>query len=156
VHHVDLDLDTTTGIRFHFGELAISTPWRAAQVLVIGVRPETLRLWQRLTLASVLWHHSNARLPRRLEACIATVLMTPRLHGIHHSTRAAEMASNWSSGLTVWDRLHGTLRGDVPAETLTIGVEGYADPSDVALPRLLTMPFARAQASERDPAADSR
>src|SRR5688572_13732556 len=134
VHHVDLDLDASTAIRFHFGELAISTPWRVAQVALIGVRPRTLELWQRLTLASILFHQSDVRLPMRLETLLSAVLVTPRLHGIHHSNRGDEMASNWSSGLAIWDRLHGTYRDDVPQSVLTIGVEGFDEPSQVALP----------------------
>ncbi|MEO8227802.1 MAG: sterol desaturase family protein, partial [Gemmatimonadota bacterium] len=35
VHHADLDLDATTALRFHFGELAISVPWRAGQIALI-------------------------------------------------------------------------------------------------------------------------
>ncbi len=150
VHHVDLDLDASTAIRFHFGELALSTPWRAAQVALIGVRPETLQLWQQLTLLSVIFHHSNLRLPPRLERLLSCVVVTPWLHGIHHSNDGEEMGSNWSSGLTIWDRLHGTLRRELRKQPLTIGVEGISDPSQVTLPRVLAMPFARAQAAERD------
>jgi sterol desaturase/sphingolipid hydroxylase (fatty acid hydroxylase superfamily) len=156
VHHVDLDLDATTAIRFHFGELALSTPWRAAQVLLLGIRPETLQLWQRLTLASILFHHANVRLPPNVERALARYVVTPRLHGIHHSNDGDQMASNWSSGLTLWDRLHGTLRTDVPQEALTIGVEGVSDPTQVTLPRILAMPFASAHARDRGDAAVSR
>ncbi len=145
VHHVDLDLDASTAIRFHFGELSLSTPWRAAQVRLIGVRPDVLHLWQRLLLASIVFHHSNMRLPRRMEAVLSWLIVTPRLHGIHHSSRGEEMNSNWSSGLSIWDRLHRTFRDDVAQERIRIGVEGYDTPPDVALPRLVAMPFVRAQ-----------
>lgn len=47
--------------------------------------------------------------------------MTPRLHGIHHSMLREERDSNFSSGLSVWDYLHGTIRTDVPQERITIG-----------------------------------
>ena len=144
VHHVDLDLDASTAVRFHFGELSLSTPWRAAQVRWIGVRPEVLHLWQQLLLASIVFHHSNVRLPSRLERLLAWVIVTPRLHGIHHSSRAEEMNSNWSSGLSLWDRLHRTFVSDVPQDAIRIGVDGYDTPSDVTLPRLVTMPFERA------------
>lgn len=156
VHHVDLDLDASTGVRFHFGELAISTPWRAAQVVLIGVRPATLEAWQRLTLASVLFHHSNVRLPRRLETTLSRIVVTPRLHGIHHSRRPDEMASNWSSGLALWDLLHRTWRDDVPPETISVGVEEVRDPDQVTLPRLLAMPFASVHARDRGDESVSR
>jgi sterol desaturase/sphingolipid hydroxylase (fatty acid hydroxylase superfamily) len=141
VHHVDLDLDASTALRFHFGELALSAPWRLAQVAAIGVTPGTLRLWQHALLVSILFHHSNLRLPPRVERVLSMVFMTPRLHGIHHSDREDERDSNWSSGLTVWDWLHGTLRTDINQQAIRIGVEGYQDPDDVTLPRILAMPF---------------
>ena len=141
VHHVDLDLDASTAVRFHFGELTLSIPWRAAQVALIGVSPRDLRLWQQALLVSILFHHSNLRLPPRLERALAAFVMTPRLHGIHHADEESVRDCNWSSGLTIWDRLHGTFRDDVPQPAITIGIAGYAHPEDVTLPRILEMPF---------------
>jgi sterol desaturase/sphingolipid hydroxylase (fatty acid hydroxylase superfamily) len=94
VHHVDLDMDTTTALRFHFVDMAISVPWRAAQVVACGASPRALRLWQGFFFASVLFHHSNLRLPLWLERRLARVLTTPRLHGIHHSAVYGETNSN--------------------------------------------------------------
>ena len=141
VHHVDLDLDASTAVRFHFGELILSVPWRAAQVAVIGVGPHTLTLWQSLTLLSVLFHHSNVRLPERVEWVLGWLLVTPRMHGIHHSTDPADVNANWSSGLSVWDRLHGTLRLDVAQDQIRIGVPGFESRRDVALARIVGQPF---------------
>ncbi|MEO6865913.1 MAG: sterol desaturase family protein [Gemmatimonadaceae bacterium] len=141
VHHVDLDLDASTALRFHFGELAASVPWRAATILLVGVTPRSLALYQRLLMASVMFHHSNVKLPRKIERWLGRLIMTPRLHGIHHSAAADEVNSNWSSGLIFWDLLHGTLRSDVAQAGITIGISGYQDPRDVTLPRILEMPF---------------
>lgn len=141
VHHADLDLDVTTAARFHFGEFIASVPWRAAQILLIGVSPRALSHWQRLTMISVLFHHSNVRLPIRLERLLSLFITTPRLHGIHHSIVSEEQNSNWSSGLTIWDRLHGTYRANVPQAEITIGVPAYREPEDVTLPKSLAMPL---------------
>jgi sterol desaturase/sphingolipid hydroxylase (fatty acid hydroxylase superfamily) len=141
VHHIDRDLDASTAIRFHFGEMAMSVPFRATQILVIGTSPQALEAWQTLLFASILFHHSNVRLPLRFERWIAHLVVTPRLHGIHHSTRDEEVNSNWSSGLTVWDWLHGTLRTDVPQEEITIGVPGFDQPEQVTLPKIMALPF---------------
>jgi len=141
VHHADLALDSSTALRFHFGEFLASVPWRAAQVVVIGASPRAMRAWQRLTVLSVLFHHSNVRLPLWLERQLARVVMTPRLHGIHHSVVVSEQDSNWSSGLTLWDRLHGTYRANVPQDDIEIGVAAYRGPEDVSLPRSLAMPL---------------
>jgi sterol desaturase/sphingolipid hydroxylase (fatty acid hydroxylase superfamily) len=63
------------------------------------------------------------------------------MHGIHHSIVREETDSNWSSGLTVWDRLHSTLRLDVPQDEITIGVPAYRSPEELELPTLLKLPF---------------
>jgi sterol desaturase/sphingolipid hydroxylase (fatty acid hydroxylase superfamily) len=141
VHHVDLDLDTTTGLRFHFGELAMAAGFRALQVLLLGVDRDTLRIWQQLLFLSVVFHHSNLALPVEVEARLNRLLVTPRMHGIHHSTRADETDSNYSSLLSCWDRLHRSLRLDVPQGDVTIGVPGFSKPEDVTLERSLTLPF---------------
>jgi sterol desaturase/sphingolipid hydroxylase (fatty acid hydroxylase superfamily) len=141
VHHVDLDLDSTTGLRFHFGELAMAAGFRALQILLLGVDRETLRLWQQMLVISVVFHHSNLELPVATEAQLNRMVVTPRMHGIHHSTRADEMDSNFSSLLSCWDRLHSSLRLDVPQDAVTIGVPGFLRPEDVTLERSLTLPF---------------
>jgi sterol desaturase/sphingolipid hydroxylase (fatty acid hydroxylase superfamily) len=143
VHHVDRDLDASTALRFHAGELALSIPWRAMQIAAIGVPPDALRLWQNIVLLSILFHHSNVKLPITVERLMARFVVTPRLHGIHHSSVPEEMDSNWSSGLTMWDYLHGTLRVDVPQQAITIGVAAYSAPADVTLAKSLALPFIR-------------
>ena len=140
-HHVDLDLDTSTALRFHFGELGIATGWRVLQVTLIGVSPLSLSVWQTFVLLSVIFHHSNVQLPLELEKKLNRIFVTPRMHGIHHSIVKEETNSNWSSGLTVWDWLHGTLRLNVPQGEITIGVPAYQKPEEVELARVLEMPF---------------
>lgn len=137
-HHSDLDLDTSTGIRFHFLEFLASVPWRSAQVLAIGVSPEALRLWQQLTLAEVLFHHSNVRLPLEVERWLSRFVVTPRLHGLHHSVVRDERDSNFSSGLTLWDRLHGTGNFDLERH-VRIGLPEHGRPQ--TLVETLVLPF---------------
>ena len=141
VHHVDRDLDASTALRFHFGEMALSVPYRAVQVVIAGADPFALWLWESILLVSILFHHSNARLPIAFERVLVRLVVTPRMHGIHHSDRLDEANSNWSSLLSVWDALHRTLRLDVPQKDVVIGVPAYAAPADVTLGKSLTMPF---------------
>lgn len=124
VHHSDQDLTLSTGIRFHVGELFFSLFWRAGQILIFGVKLETLRLWQTITLIEILFHHSNLRLPLPLERILQKFIVTPRMHGIHHSIRKEETNSNYSSILTVWDWLHGTLSPKLDDPELQIGLPG--------------------------------
>lgn len=141
VHHADLDMDASTGLRFHFGEMACSVIWRAVQIFLIGVSTRALSVWNMLLLIEVMFHHSNVRLSRRVERILGRFIVTPRMHGIHHSIRRDEMDSNWSSGLSVWDRLHRTLRLGNNSRALTIGLPDLREPCQVALPKLIAMPF---------------
>ena len=143
VHHSDRDLDVSTALRFHAGEMVFSVLWRAALILLLGIRPSTLAVWHTLLFVSVLFHHSNLRLPLALERALGVLLVTPRLHGIHHSVVSAEMNSNLSSGLTLWDRLHRTLRTDVRQESITIGVADVSTPEALRLRSLILRPFVR-------------
>jgi sterol desaturase/sphingolipid hydroxylase (fatty acid hydroxylase superfamily) len=141
VHHIDLDLDASTALRFHALDMVISAPWRAAQVALIGLSPRALRIWQAFFFLSILFHHSNLRLPRLWERRLASILTTPRMHGIHHSTVRDQTNSNWSSGFSLWDHLHGTFRFDVDQDEIMIGVPAYRDPHETALVPSLAMPF---------------
>jgi sterol desaturase/sphingolipid hydroxylase (fatty acid hydroxylase superfamily) len=143
VHHIDRDLDTSTALRFHVGELALSIPVRAAQMVIIGVSPEALWLWQTILFGSILFHHANVRLPLRVERVLVRLIVTPRMHGIHHSDRLNETNSNWSSLLSWWDYLHRTILLSVPQPEITIGVPAYAKASDVTIGKMLLLPFIR-------------
>lgn len=142
-HHVDLDMDTSTAVRFHFGEMLLSVPWRAAQILLLGVSRKALFAWQTFTLVEIMFHHSNVRLPPGLERRLGSIVVTPRMHGIHHSIVEIERNSNWSSGLSIWDRVHGTLRRDVPQDEIVIGLPARRSPREVTLGKALEMPFRR-------------
>jgi sterol desaturase/sphingolipid hydroxylase (fatty acid hydroxylase superfamily) len=141
VHHTDLDLDVTTAFRFHFGEITLSTVYRVAQVLVIGVHPALLLAYEIVLDAATEFHHSNARLPLPLERMLNRVLVTPRMHGIHHSIVERETNSNWSVIFCWWDRVHRTLRLDIPQADITIGLPAYRERRELTFPALLAMPF---------------
>jgi sterol desaturase/sphingolipid hydroxylase (fatty acid hydroxylase superfamily) len=143
VHHVDRDMDASTAFRFHFGEQALSVGYRILQVAVLGADPVSLWIWQGLLSVSVVFHHSNSRLPVGLEKILCRIIVTPRMHGIHHSNYRNEANGNWSSLLSAWDYLHGTVLLGVPQDAITIGVPAYGREEDVTLGKILAMPFRR-------------
>lgn len=140
VHHVDADMDASTALRFHFIDMLVSLPWRALQVRASGIDASTLNAWERFFALSILFHHSNLRFPAGWDRVLANLLTTPEMHGIHHSARLEEQHRNWSSGLSMWDRLHGTL-DQVPQPPLRIGVDDPSAESDIALIPALRSPF---------------
>lgn len=141
VHHIDREMDVSTALRFHFGEIAISVPFRIGQVVLIAPSRMSFALWQMFLMICILFHHSNVRLPIALERRLARLVITPRLHGIHHSIAVEEMNANWSSGLTIWDWLHGTLLTEVPQRDIVIGVAQRAGDENQKLTQILALPF---------------
>lgn len=141
VHHVDRDLDASTAVRFHFGEMSLSVLFRAAQVCLLGIDRRALEIWTTLLMPSILFQHSNLRLDGEWESVLVRWIVTPRMHGIHHSDYRDETDSNWSSLFSCWDSLHGTLRLNVPQDEVCIGVPAYQNRDDVVLPTILVMPF---------------
>ncbi len=126
VHHADRDLDATTALRFHLGELVASVPYRCAQVLVVGARPSLAIAYELAIQTAALFHHSNLRLPPSVDAAVAHVFVTPRMHGVHHSVVTDELQSNWSVVFSFWDRLHGTF--EARAVPPSVGLAPANDP----------------------------
>jgi sterol desaturase/sphingolipid hydroxylase (fatty acid hydroxylase superfamily) len=151
VHHVDRDMDASTALRFHFGEHALSIGWRVLQVMAIGPSPAAIWIFHALLVASILFHHSNTRLPVRLERILVRLVVTPRMHGIHHSDWRNETNSNWSSLLSSWDYLHRTILLSIPQEKVVVGVPAYQAPEDITIGRILWMPFRRQREDWRGP-----
>jgi len=141
VHHVDRDCDASTALRFHFGEMSLSVFFRILQVRILGVDQRAMSIWQTLLFMSTFFHHSNLRLPLGIERVLVRWIVTPRMHGIHHSDYLSETDSNWSSLLSCWDRLHGTMRLDLPQSAIQIGVAAYQRAEDVTLGRIMVLPF---------------
>lgn len=101
VHHIDLEVDVTTAFRFHGLEFLMSIPWRIAQVLIFGIRPKTLALWQGLTAAEVLFHYSNLRLPVRFEDKLRRIIVTARMYAfIFLSSRKKRIAISQAGSLS--------------------------------------------------------
>lgn len=143
VHHFDPDLDVSTAFRFHFGELACSVCFRFFQVSVIGISASTYLLYESVFQTATLFHHSNLRLPFGLERVLVLFMVTPRMHGIHHSQVPGETNSNYSTVFSIWDRLFRTIGLDIPQPDIEIGIPGYAESRDNRLLHTLTAPFRR-------------
>jgi len=141
VHHIDPDLDVSTGFRFHFGEVTMSAAFRVVQVLFIGISMPAFAVYELVFQANTLFHHSNLRLPIRLERILNKVLVTPRMHGIHHSQVRRETNSNYGVVFPWWDRVHRTLGLNIPQAEIAIGIPGYSQPGDNRLGNALLMPF---------------
>lgn len=141
VHHADPDLDVTTSMRFHCVEIAYSSLFRLIQLAVIGVNPLVFFYYEFFFQACTFFHHSNIKIPIRFERIMNKIIVTPRMHGIHHSNYRDETNRNYSVIFSFWDRLHKTIKLNIPQQAITIGVPGYLKSEDNKLMNLLLMPF---------------
>ena len=141
VHHSDMDMDVSTGLRFHLGEVVLSVPFRILAVLLFGIDFWALVTFELMFETANLFEHSNWRLPLALERSLHLFLVTPRMHGIHHSIVQRETNSNWGTVFSCWDKLHRTLRRDIPQNEITIGVASYRDENELTWGKLFLLPF---------------
>ncbi len=123
VHHADLDVDVTTGARFHPLEILMSLGIKFVVIVSLGA--------------------PNVRLPQAVERVLRWFIVTPDMHRVHHSILRRETDSNFGFNLPWWDRLFGTYRGQPEAghEGMTLGIEQFRDPKELRLDRMLTQPF---------------
>lgn len=143
VHHLDPELDITTGFRFHWGEVAFSTLFRIAQVIIIGPSLGLYLTHELFLQLATLFHHSNIRLPKHLDEIIKLFIVTPRMHSNHHSKFEDATNSNYSVIFSFWDRLHKTYTKGGKEELIEIGVPAYSNLLDNTLKNLLFLPFKR-------------
>lgn len=156
VHHSDLDLDITTAFRFHFGELIGSVFFRGAAVILIGVSPLMVLIYEIAFDASNQFQHSNMKIPFRLEKVLNKILVTPRMHGIHHSIKRRETDSNFSIIFSFWDRLHNTIRLNIHQADIITGVPVYPDEQELTAGKLLKLPFTKIREWKEENATDEQ
>jgi sterol desaturase/sphingolipid hydroxylase (fatty acid hydroxylase superfamily) len=143
MHHADVDIDVTTGVRFHPLEIALSMCIKLGVVIALGVPGLAVLIFEVLLNATSMFNHGNIRIPLHLDKVLRWLLVTPDMHRVHHSWYKEETNSNFGFNLPWWDRLFGTYR-DQPGdghEAMTIGLEQFRDPAWERLDRMLVQPF---------------
>ena len=143
VHHTDLDLDVTSGLRFHPVEIVLSMWWKLCVILLLGPSPTAVLVFEIVLNASALFNHSNLALPERIDSWLRRLVVTPDMHRIHHSVIAQETHSNFGFNLSCWDRLFRTYRNTPAAGQtgMTIGLPEWKSERDVQpLLAMLLMP----------------
>lgn len=142
VHHSDSEMDASTAIRFHAGELLLSTILRLAVIPLLGISVGQLLLYETLLLPVILFHHSNVRLPESWDRALRWLIVTPELHRVHHSRLRPETDSNYASIFSIWDRLAGSFRLRPGTRPVNFGLEEFSEEMWQRFPKLLLIPFA--------------
>ncbi len=143
MHHADLDIDVTTGLRFHPFEILISLAVKIATVIAFGIPVVAVLLFEVVLNATSIFNHANVAMPPALDRVLRLLVVTPDMHRVHHSILRRETDSNFGFNLPWWDRLFGTYRAMPEAghEHITIGLPIFRDPGELRIDRLLTQPF---------------
>ncbi len=143
MHHADMDIDLTTGSRFHPIEILLSMLIKMAMVTVIGAPAVGVILFEILLNGTAMFNHGNIFLPLGLDKVLRLFVVTPDMHRVHHSVLPFETNSNFGFNVPWWDRMMGTYRSQPRKghEGMTIGLNQFRDPARLTLPRILAMPF---------------
>ncbi len=143
VHHSDLDVDVTTGTRFHPLEVALSVSVKSLAVMLLGAPVAAVLLYELFFNASSLFNHANIRTPLFLDKILRLVIVTPDMHRVHHSSIRREYGSNFGFIFSWWDRLFGSYRAQPEKghEQMTIGLEIFNDPKYLKGDQILLQPF---------------
>ncbi len=141
VHHSDLDLDITTAFRFHFGEMIGSIFFRGVAVVLTGASPLLIIIYEIVFEAATQFHHSNTKFPLWFEKLLNYIIVTPRMHGIHHSMIKKEADSNYSVIFSLWDRIHNTVHLNIHQDEIVIGVPSYTNENELTIGMLWKLPF---------------
>jgi sterol desaturase/sphingolipid hydroxylase (fatty acid hydroxylase superfamily) len=127
MHHSDTEMDVTSGSRFHIGEHTITTAVRCAIYAGFGMEREFIVLYEAIFIANVLFHHANLSMGDTLDRIYRVVFTSPDMHKVHHSNIREEHDSNYTSLLSVWDRLFGTFQISDDASKIVYGIQGFDD-----------------------------
>jgi sterol desaturase/sphingolipid hydroxylase (fatty acid hydroxylase superfamily) len=143
MHHADLEIDVTTGVRFHLVEIVLSMAIKLAAIAALGAPAASVLIFEVLLNATSMFNHGNVRLPVGLERVLRWIVVTPDMHRVHHSVIRRETDSNFGFNVPWWDRLFGTYRAQPEAGHLgmTIGIDRFRDPRELRLDRMLLQPW---------------
>lgn len=143
MHHADLDVDVTTGARFHPIEIVLSMILKFGAIVALGASPLAVLVFEVLLSAGSLFNHANLALSSRTDEVLRRFVVTPDMHRVHHSVERMETNSNFGFTLPWWDRLCGTYRAQPAAghEAMVLGIAQFRTPNDLRLDRLLLQPF---------------
>jgi len=143
VHHCDIDIDTTTAVRFHPLEILLSMLYKVVLAILIGADPTAVVAFEIILNGCALFNHGNVGLSPVWERRLRYWLVTPDMHRIHHSARRQETDSNYGFSLSCWDKLFKTYcaESQLPQTEMPIGLNGFRDCQELGFFKMLLLPF---------------
>jgi sterol desaturase/sphingolipid hydroxylase (fatty acid hydroxylase superfamily) len=150
LHHSDPRIDVTTSLRSHPLEFLLRPLFLGPAIAVFGIPVLPLLLYPVLQLPVLVFQHANIRLPSALDGMLAWVMVTPAMHLVHHSRARPETDSNYSTFLSIWDRVFGSWKPSVPP--VALGLDELDDDASQRILGMLSQPWREGAAlSSPDP-----
>ncbi len=141
MHHSDPALDSTSALRFHVGEIVLSSIFRLAVIPLLGISLRNLVLYEMMLEPVIIFHHSNIALPESWDRWLRLLIVSPNMHRVHHSDIPTETNSNYASIFSFWDRLWGTYRRR-EVNSIRYGLKEFQNPRWQTLQGMLLTPAA--------------
>lgn len=143
MHHQDIDLDVTSGTRFHPLEILLSALIKIACVFIFGADLLSVLVFEVLLNATAMFNHGNFLLPKSLNTFLLKFLVTPEMHKVHHSTNWQELNTNFGFNLPWWDYIFKTYCYKSTKETtdMKLGLKEFREKKYSYLHWLLLLPF---------------
>ncbi|WP_186646216.1 sterol desaturase family protein [Fluviispira vulneris] len=139
VHHSDPEMDASTAFRFHFAEQFFAQFFRFFVVIFFAIQIEYALLYDFISLIVIIFHHSNYNF--KYDQQFSKIIVTPRIHSIHHSREFAELNSNFSMIFTFWDRIHKTFKSQPDLLGAKIGLNEISESDAIKPLYILMWPF---------------
>jgi len=141
VHHTDTAMDATTALRFHPGEMLISSLLNPLIFIGLGMGLAAVTVYKSVMIAIILFHHSNVRVPQQLDTALRRLIVPPSMHRVHHSKVPSETNTNYGTVFSFWDRLFRSFRLRADLHAISFGT-GHHDSVRWQTPlRLFALPL---------------
>ncbi|MBI4115175.1 MAG: sterol desaturase family protein [Candidatus Omnitrophica bacterium] len=141
MHHSDLELDATSALRFHTGEIVFSSLLRLIVIPLIGMQFIQLLIYELCLQPIIIFHHSNVALPEKIDRIFRAIIVTPNMHRVHHSQIRSETDSNYSSIFSFWDRIVKSFHKRKDTRTLVYGLPYLQEKEWQSLLGMIKTPF---------------
>ncbi len=143
IHHTDLELDISSGVRFHPLEIILSMLIKTGFIIIFGLSPVGVLIFEIILNSTAMFNHSNIYIKPTIDRYLRWFIITPDMHRIHHSTVIKETDSNFGFNLPWWDRLFKSYCAEPHGgqTSMPLGLTEFRDAGKLRLRDLLWLPM---------------
>ena len=142
IHHTDRNVDVTTGLRHHPGEIIFRISFTVLGVLVAGVPISVVMIYQTLSVLFTHLTHANLNIPDKVDHAFSWLFVSPNMHKVHHHYTQPLTDTNYGNIFSIWDRIFGTYVHVKDPKSIKYGIDTHmAQEENENFGNLLAIPF---------------